>query len=627
MASSLVLCRPFTTLAEPLVPDQSEPFSVALSRHALETEGEHNHEHGAVEETAMRMEETKGMEGACSHEANALRPEATRMDCEGETAHNHSAPTTPVRKENRTLRHTNLEPASGYGSTSRSFAQGAIRGWTASRSTVYRRLSLKHGACSDDILQVLASLRAELEKKFANGSMAFTSARHSSMSIVTSSSRSRPTGKSRKMGTADIEYYYRLGVELGRGHFGTVRMCEELTSGKKFACKSITTGSFKKIEDVNELEAEVKMLLLLQGSFGAMNLTEMFVSADRTVHVVMDYCDGGDLFDYVCRRTKLSEREAARILYRVALSVHEMHERGVVHRDLKPENILLKTPELSRPGAPDDVDVRVADFGLAFIGRPDGGLGAAAALEGVGMAGSPFYMAPEIILGKKYTKQIDVWSLGAILYTCLAGVLPFFGKTNEEVFAKVCAGAPDFARNPWPVVSPEAKSLVQRMLTVDPVNRISTAEILAHPWITRHCDDIICAAKGSQAESGPQSSIAFGRIQMQSAKPFSSTLFARAPKRTSAAGSSPEKKLKPGEEVHSLPHKGPVLAGRARPSSVASAPVSISRQPQRHNLHVIPTPPASPGHHHIQQQSSPGWLRSIDFAMSLAQPFRKLATQ
>lgn len=197
------------------------------------------------------------------------------------------------------------------------------------------------------------------------------------------------------------------------------------------------------------------------------------------MHLILDYCNGGDLFEHIRKSGRLKESEVARILLQLLTAVQHMHSRGLIHRDLKPENILLHCC----PARPGQYQVKLGDFGLC---AQDGTKGQQAR----GLAGSPFYMAPEVVAGAVYGKQVDVWSMGVVLYTALSGYLPFWGKSKEAVFEAVLKGKPDMKRRPWPCISPEAKQLIQSMLNPAVEKRATVQEVLVHPWMLRHCPPV-----------------------------------------------------------------------------------------------------------------------------------------
>eukprot|EP00897_Mesotaenium_endlicherianum_P000127 jgi/Mesen1/10114/ME000075S09619 len=246
----------------------------------------------------------------------------------------------------------------------------------------------------------------------------------------------------------NIRDRFKLGKELGRGHFGVVKACEEVGTGKAFACKSVLKANLKKEEEVEELRAEIKLMRYLRGHAHVVEMHALFEDQEA-VHLVMEL--------------------------QIVLAVQHCHARGVIHRDLKPENIIFARigDEFQEPS------VKIADFGLAVMLAPG--------QKAQGLAGSPFYMAPELVRREYYGPEVDVWSMGVVLYTSLSGFLPFWGKDHEQTFAAVLKGEPDYLKKPWPSVSREARKLVKRMLHVDSRRRATIDDILSNPWLLQHC--------------------------------------------------------------------------------------------------------------------------------------------
>ncbi|XVF40746.1 hypothetical protein PTKIN_Ptkin01aG0140000 [Pterospermum kingtungense] len=173
----------------------------------------------------------------------------------------------------------------------------------------------------------------------------------------------------------------------------------------------------------------------------------------QSVHLVMELCAGGELFDRISAQGHYSERAAAAICRSVVNVVHICHFMGVMHRDLKPENFLLSSKE-------EGAMLKATDFGLSvFIEE-----------------------APEV-LRRSYGKEIDVWSAGVILYILLSGVPPFWAETEKGIFDAITEGELDFESQPWPSISESAKDLVRKMLTMDPKKRLTAAQVLEHPWM------------------------------------------------------------------------------------------------------------------------------------------------
>nr|DAD31129.1 TPA_asm: hypothetical protein HUJ06_009980 [Nelumbo nucifera] len=188
---------------------------------------------------------------------------------------------------------------------------------------------------------------------------------------------------------------------------------------------------------------------------------------NEAVHLVMELCEGGELFDRIVARGHYSERAAANVARTVAEVVKMCHENGVIHRDLKPENFLFAN---KRENAP----LKAIDFGLSVFFKPGERFSE--------IVGSPYYMAPEV-LKRNYGPEVDIWSSGVILYILLCGVPPFWAETEQGVAKEILRGVIDFKRDPWPRVSESAKSLVRQMLEPDPKKRLTAQQVLEHSWL------------------------------------------------------------------------------------------------------------------------------------------------
>ncbi|KAK6256916.1 hypothetical protein QUC31_000375 [Theobroma cacao] len=273
----------------------------------------------------------------------------------------------------------------------------------------------------------------------------------------------------------DITTFYDLDKELGRGRFGITYLCTEKATGRKYACKSI---SRRKLTSDKYIKVVRREILILQHLTGQPNIVE-FKGAyeDRhNLHLVMELCSGGELFDRIIAKGTYSERQAASIGRQIVKVVHDCHFMGVMHRDLKPENFLLVSKDENSP-------IKATGFGLSvFIEE-----GKLLLLLFTGrwykdLVGSAYYVAPEVF-NRKYGKEIDVWSAGVILYILLSGVPPFWGETEEKILKAVLEGNLDLKSQPWPSISDAAKDLLRKMLARDPQRRITASQALEHPWM------------------------------------------------------------------------------------------------------------------------------------------------
>lgn len=185
------------------------------------------------------------------------------------------------------------------------------------------------------------------------------------------------------------------------------------------------------------------------------------------VHLVMELCAGGELFDRIIERGHYSEKKAAELARVIVGVVEACHSLGVMHRDLKPENFLFVNQS-------EDSKLKTIDFGLSIFFKPGDTF--------TDVVGSPYYVAPEV-LKKRYGPEADVWSAGVIIYILLSGVPPFWDENEQGIFEQVLTGKLDFSADPWPSISEDAKDLVKRMLVRDPKKRLTAHEVLCHPWV------------------------------------------------------------------------------------------------------------------------------------------------
>nr|XP_043633422.1 calcium-dependent protein kinase 29-like [Erigeron canadensis] len=264
----------------------------------------------------------------------------------------------------------------------------------------------------------------------------------------------------------DLKQIYHIGKELGRGQFGVTYICTEKATRMKYACKSIAKKKLATKKDMEDVRREI---LMLQHLTGQPNIVEFrgAYEDEISVHLVMELCSGGELFDRITKKGSYSEKEAAKIARQIVNVVHVCHFMGVMHRDLKPENFLMVSQD-------EDAPIKATDFGLSVFIE-----------EGKvykEIVGSAYYVAPEV-LRRRYGKEIDVWSAGVILYILLSGVPPFWGETEKAIFEEILDGKLDLQSPPWPSISAGAKDLISKMLIKNPKNRITAAKALEHPWL------------------------------------------------------------------------------------------------------------------------------------------------
>ncbi|XP_054003438.1 calcium/calmodulin-dependent protein kinase type II delta chain isoform X30 [Hylaeus anthracinus] len=259
---------------------------------------------------------------------------------------------------------------------------------------------------------------------------------------------------------------YEVKEELGKGAFSVVRRCVQKSTGHEFAAKIINTKKLT-ARDFQKLEREARICRKLQHP----NIVRLHdnIQEENYHYLVFDLVTGGELFEDIVAREFYSEADASHCIQQILESVHHCHHNGVVHRDLKPENLLLAS---KAKGAA----VKLADFGLAIEVQGD-------ALAWFGFAGTPGYLSPEVLKKEPYGKPVDIWACGVILYILLVGYPPFWDEDQGRLYMQIKAGSYDYPSPEWDTVTPEAKNLINQMLTVNPSKRITASEALKHPWI------------------------------------------------------------------------------------------------------------------------------------------------
>ncbi|KAL3614983.1 Calcium-dependent protein kinase 15 [Castilleja foliolosa] len=270
----------------------------------------------------------------------------------------------------------------------------------------------------------------------------------------------------------EVKSKYSVGKELGRGQFGVTYSCTEISTGTHYACKSILKRKLVSKNDKDDMKREVHIMQHLSGQPNIVEFKGAY--EDRlSVHLVMEICRGGELFDSIIAQGHYSEKATSDLCRQIVNVVHHCHFMGVMHRDLKPENFLLSSKN-------EKAMLKATDFGLSVFIE-----------EGKvyrDIVGSAYYVAPEV-LKRSYGKEIDVWSAGVILYILLSGVPPFWAETEKGIFDAILNEDIDFDSQPWPSISDSAKDLVRKMLCKDPKNRITSAQVLEHPWIKGQAPD------------------------------------------------------------------------------------------------------------------------------------------
>ncbi|KAI9342559.1 kinase-like domain-containing protein [Obelidium mucronatum] len=253
---------------------------------------------------------------------------------------------------------------------------------------------------------------------------------------------------------------YRVTKILGEGSYGRVKLATDLENKRKVALKIINKTSIKKPEHVTRIKREVRILRLLNHP----NIVKLYdvAETDKEIILSMEYIEGGELFDFIVANPRLNEKIARRIFRQIVSAVDYCHQSSVIHRDLKPENLLLDN----------DKNIKIIDFGFVNLYDPEDVLKT--------FCGSPFYASPEMILGKKYVgPEIDIWSMGVILFALLAGKLPFRDSNVKDLYRKITSSSFDLPS----CIGKESGDLIKLMLKANPTERATLEQVRNHEWI------------------------------------------------------------------------------------------------------------------------------------------------
>ena len=253
--------------------------------------------------------------------------------------------------------------------------------------------------------------------------------------------------------------HYKILRILGEGTFGKVKLCTDENTHEKYAVKILEKRKIKEKDDQIRVDREINMIKTFNHP-NLISVSEIFFFKD-SYYIVMDYCEGGELFNYIVKHRRLDEDEAAFFYYQIIEGLEYIHHNKIAHRDLKPENLLLTRNKT----------LKIIDFGLSnyfdekqLLSTP---------------CGSPCYASPEMVSGKKYNGfQIDIWSTGIILYAMLCGYLPFEDKNNDVLFKKILKCKYELPSH----IRSRSKDLMKRILVTNPNERITIPEIKRHPF-------------------------------------------------------------------------------------------------------------------------------------------------
>uniref|UniRef100_A0A6A7GDE1 non-specific serine/threonine protein kinase n=1 Tax=Hirondellea gigas TaxID=1518452 RepID=A0A6A7GDE1_9CRUS len=272
----------------------------------------------------------------------------------------------------------------------------------------------------------------------------------------------------KKLRKEEILKSYDIKEKLGTGSFAVVKKGIRKKDGAEFALKIVKKKNLN-AEELMTINDEVEIMNQISHK-NVVRLIEIY-DTPKNLYMVLELLNGGELFERIVAKGQYSEKMASELIRDIAGAIQYLHEKGVVHRDLKPENLMYASVE--------DDQIKITDFGLAKCLESDGQTMSTA-------CGTPGYVAPEILKNEPYDKQVDLWSIGVILYILLCGFPPFYDENAAGLYAQIKRGEFDFPDPYWADISDQAKDLVSKLLTVDPKKRCSSELLLAHPWISQN---------------------------------------------------------------------------------------------------------------------------------------------
>eukprot|EP00922_Rhytidocystis_sp_ex-Travisia-forbesii_P023402 GHVS01034322.1.p1 GENE.GHVS01034322.1~~GHVS01034322.1.p1 ORF type:complete len:345 (+),score=39.86 GHVS01034322.1:195-1229(+) len=271
-------------------------------------------------------------------------------------------------------------------------------------------------------------------------------------------------------GLDDVRRFYKIGKLLGSGSFGQVRECQERSTGAAFAVKIME----RKMKDKpgggrpsNEQMIKAEVDILSQSEHDHIIRFYNFFQDKHFLYVVLEKCDGGELFYQIVNRRQFTEADAAVLCRQMLSALEYLHSRGVVHRDIKAENFLFATKST-------DSAIKLIDFGMSAKIVEGGSLS--------DLCGSPHYISPELIR-KNYNSLADLWAFGVMLYLMLFGRYPFEGTKPADIAREIVSKTLDWNGSDSKHLTEESKDFLRKLLERDPKKRMTAAAALSHPWI------------------------------------------------------------------------------------------------------------------------------------------------
>lgn len=266
---------------------------------------------------------------------------------------------------------------------------------------------------------------------------------------------------------------FETGELIGEGHFSQVYYCWRHDGRDDVHALKLISLSPGDVNQLKQIQEEVDILRTLGSHPGIVQLIYADVQPEEgCVRLVMNLCEGGELYDRLQSLTYYSEKEARALVNNLLFALEYIHSKGIMHRDIKPENILLVSMQ-------SNTTIKVSDFGLALRSQnyprqlPRSRL----------ICGSDYYLAPEIIKQEEYGREVDIWSTGVVTYVLFAGQLPFYSPDLQVLYRIICECKLSFDHGQWDNVSTSARDFVQELMQINADDRPTAEKALAHPWI------------------------------------------------------------------------------------------------------------------------------------------------
>merc|ERR1711865_47593 len=273
-------------------------------------------------------------------------------------------------------------------------------------------------------------------------------------------------------GDFDSQYEVDESNYIGTGKFSVVHLCwRKYQPERRYALKVINSPPDDH-QSMNRIYDEINIMRHLGNHPSIIQLVDMDESLQSTVRLVLELCEGGELYDRIQQKQFYPEPEAKLLIRNLLEAMKFIHSKGVMHRDLKPENILLASKV-------SNTDIKISDFGLAKISKDF----PRRLPRSHSICGSDFYLAPEVIKQEEYGREIDIWSVGVVCYVVLSGSLPFFHNVLHKLYRQIVERDLSFPEQAWRSVAKGAQDFILRLLQVRPGERLTSEQALNHPWL------------------------------------------------------------------------------------------------------------------------------------------------